>query len=139
LGGARAAGAVTRVLLAEDNPINREIMLSQLAALGYTVAEASDGREALDRFRAGEFDLVLTDIEMPGLDGYGLAAEIRRLEPAGGRRTPILAITASDFDLDEDQARRAGLDGYMLKPLDPNVLARKLADIFRAGAEAEHP
>ena len=139
LGGAGAAGAVTRVLLAEDNPINREIMLSQLAALGYTVAEAADGREALDRFRAGEFDLVLTDIEMPGLDGYGLAAEIRRLEPAGGRRTPILAITASDFDLDEDKARRAGLDGYMLKPLDPNVLARKLADIFRAGAEAEHP
>jgi CheY-like chemotaxis protein len=106
-------------------------MLSQLAALGYTVAEAADGREALDRFRAGEYDLVLTDIEMPGLDGYGLAAEIRRLEPAGGRRTPILAITASDFDLDEDRARRAGLDGYMLKPLDPNVLARKLASIVR--------
>jgi response regulator RpfG family c-di-GMP phosphodiesterase len=144
LGGVAAAdagrpGRVTRVLLAEDNPINREIMLSQLAALGYTVAEAADGREALDRFRAGEFDLVLTDIEMPGLDGYGLAAEIRRLEPAGGRRTPILAITASDFDLDEDKARRAGLDGYMLKPLDPNVLARKLAEIFRAGAAAQHP
>jgi putative two-component system response regulator len=139
LGGAGVAGAATRVLLAEDNPINREIMLSQLAALGYTVAGAADGREALDRFRAGEFDLVLTDIEMPGLDGYGLAAAIRNLEQTGSRRVPILAITASDFDLDADKAHRAGLDGYMLKPLDPNVLARKLADIFRAGAEAEHP
>jgi CheY-like chemotaxis protein len=73
------------------------------------------------------------------MDGYDLAAEIRRLEQTAGSRTPILAITASDFDLDEGKARSAGLDGYMLKPLDPEVLARKLADIFRARAEAELP
>jgi CheY-like chemotaxis protein len=67
---------------------------------------------------------------MPELDGYGLAAEIRRLETGSGRRVPILAITASDFDLDERHARKAGFDGYMLKPLDPRLLARKLADIL---------
>ncbi len=142
LGGAKAAaigptGRETRLLLAEDHPINREIMLSQLTALGYTVAEAADGKEALRMYRAGPYDLILTDIEMPELDGYGLAAEIRRLERAAGRRTPILAITASDFDLDEAKARSAGLDGYMLKPLDPKVLARKLASILSGVADAK--
>jgi CheY-like chemotaxis protein len=80
---------VTRVLVAEDNPINREIMLSQLTALGYTVAEAASGKEALSKYQAGLYDLVLTDIEMPELDGYGLAAEIRRLEQDGRPRTPF--------------------------------------------------
>jgi putative two-component system response regulator len=134
LGGAKTDGAglgrgVSRVLLAEDNPINREIMLSQLTAFGYTVDEAANGKEALRKYQAGLYDLLLTDIEMPELDGYGLAAEIRRLEQDGRPRMPILAITASDFDLAEEGARAAGFDGYMLKPLDPKVLAKKLADI----------
>ena len=115
-----------RVLLAEDNPINREIMLSQLSAAGHTVAVAADGQEALQSFAPGEFDLVLTDIEMPGMGGYALAAEIRRREAAGVRRTAVLAITASDFDLDRDRARAAGLDGFMLKPLDLRLLDRRL-------------
>ncbi len=144
LSGANAADArptplVSRVLVAEDNPINREIMLSQLSALGYTVGEAASGKEALRNYQAGKFDLVLTDIEMPEMDGYGLAAEIRRLEEDGRPRTPILAITASDFDLDASKARSAGLDGYMLKPLDPKVLAKKLADIFCEAGDAEKP
>mgnify|MGYP001590038918 CR=1 FL=1 len=145
LGGAHpagtcgAAGRLIRILVAEDNPINREIMLSQLTGLGHTVDTADDGREALRSYQAGQFDLVLTDIEMPGMDGYGLAAEIRRLEQEGRPRTPILAITASDFDLDEGKARSAGLDGYMLKPLDPKVLAQKLADIFCEAGDAEKP
>ncbi|TFG40498.1 MAG: response regulator [Syntrophobacterales bacterium] len=132
--GANASDAglgrgVSRVLLAEDNPINREIMLSQLTALGYTVDEAANGKEALRKYQAEPFDLLLTDIEMPELDGYGLADEIRRLEQDGRPRMPILAITASDFDLAEEGARAAGFDGYMLKPLDPKLLAKKLADI----------
>jgi putative two-component system response regulator len=144
LGGAKAADTgrgrgVTRVLLAEDNPINREIMLSQLTALGYTVEEAASGKEALSKYQAGPYELVLTDIEMPEMDGYGLAAEIRRSEQDGRTRTPILAITASDFDLDESKARSAGLDGYMLKPLDPKILVKKLADIFCKAGDAEKP
>jgi putative two-component system response regulator len=129
-GDAGARAGVSRVLLAEDNPINREIMMSQLSALGYTVEAAANGMEALRKYQAGPYDLILTDIEMPELDGYGLTAEIRRMEQAAGRRTPILAITASDFDLAEEGARAAGFDGYMLKPLDPKVLAKKLGDIF---------
>jgi CheY-like chemotaxis protein len=112
-------------------------MLSQLTARGYTVAEAANGREALRKYQAGPCDLILTDIEMPEMDGYDLAAAIRRLEQPTGRRTPILAITASDFDLDEGKARSAGLDGYMLKPLDPKLLAKKLAEIFRRSAKPD--
>jgi putative two-component system response regulator len=125
----RPTGRISRVLIAEDNPINREVMLSQLTALGYTVDEAENGKEALQKYRTEAYDLILTDIEMPELDGYGLAAEIRRLEAETTSRVPILAITASDFDLNEGYARNAGFDGYMLKPLDPKLLARKLADI----------
>jgi putative two-component system response regulator len=123
-----------RVLLAEDNPINREIMLSQLSTAGHTVAVAADGREALQAFARGEFDLVLTDIEMPGVDGYAVAAEIRRHETEGGRHTPILAITASDFDLDRERARAAGLDGFMLKPLNLRLLEQQLRCL--AGAKS---
>jgi putative two-component system response regulator len=138
LGGAPAvAGGGARgprkVLLADDNPINLEIMQSQLSAGGYAVDVAGDGGEALERFRAGGYDLVLTDISMPVLDGYALAREIRRLEAGTGRATPIFAITASDFDLSADSARAHGFSGYMLKPLDPALLEAKLAELA-AGA-----
>ena len=68
------------------------------------------------------------------MDGYALAAEIRRHETEGGRRTPILAITASDFDLDRERARAAGLDGFMLKPLNLRLLERQLRCL--AGAKS---
>ncbi len=121
---------IERVLVAEDSPINREVMLSQLTALGCTVETAADGKEALRKYSPGHYDLILTDIDMPELDGYGLVSEIRRREQETGRRTPILAITASDFDLDADRARSSGFDGFMLKPLDPTLLAKKLAGIL---------
>jgi putative two-component system response regulator len=133
-GGEAVAVGPLRVLLVEDNPINREIMLSQLSAVGHRVAIAADGREALESFVPGKFDLVLTDIEMPGLDGYGLAAAIRSAEAEGATRTTVLAITASDFDLDRERARTAGLDGFMLKPLDLKLLAQRLRTL--AGPKA---
>jgi putative two-component system response regulator len=126
--GTAAVGALA-VLLAEDNPINREIMCSQLAAAGHRVDAAADGREALERFRSGAHDLVLTDIEMPGMNGHELTAEIRRLEAGTGRRTPIIAITASEFDLSAERARELGYSGLLLKPLDPAALERKLAEL----------
>jgi CheY-like chemotaxis protein len=71
--------------------------------------------------------VVLTDIEMPQMNGYDLAAEIRRLEQGTQPPTPILAITASEFDLNEARAKTLGFTGYMLKPLDLNLLKSKLA------------
>ncbi len=119
-----------RVLLAEDNPINREIMSSQLTAGGYLVDAAADGKEALNHYREGRYDLILTDIEMPEMDGYELTGEIRRLEAGATRQTPVFAITASEFDLNAEKARERGFTDYMLKPLDLDLLDRKLAELY---------
>ena len=134
LGAARTAPNGTalrphRVLLVDDNQINLEIMSSQLTSHGYLIDAADNGREALDRYRPGSYDLILTDIEMPEMDGYELTEEIRRLEAGTGRMTTIFAITASEFDLSADSARERGFQGYMLKPLDPDLLQRKLSDL----------
>ena len=142
LGGApaapgRAAGGPRKVLLVDDNPINLEIMESQLTAGGYAVDIAANGKEALERFRAGVYDLVLTDLAMPEMDGYALTEEIRRLEAGTGQpATPVFAITASDFDLSAEKARARGFSGYMLKPLNPELLEKKLADLRAADGPA---
>jgi putative two-component system response regulator len=131
LGGGPAASAggmaPRKVLLVDDNPINLEIMSSQLLARGYLVDVAASALEALELHRPGGYDLVLTDLDMPGMDGYGLAAELRRREEGGTTRpTPIFAITASEFDLSAAGARAHGFTGHMLKPLDPDLLERRL-------------
>ena len=120
---------VENILLVEDNEINREIMQSQLTAMGYRVAMAADGKEALQLYKDNAYDVILTDIEMPQMNGYELTAEIRRLESGTERLTPILAITASEFDLNEERAVSSGFNGYMLKPLEVELLKKKLADI----------
>jgi CheY-like chemotaxis protein len=118
-----------KILLVDDNPINLEIMSSQLTSRGYLVDAASNGREAFERYRTGGYDLVLTDIEMPEMDGYALTEQIRRHEAGTENPTPIFAITASEFDLSADKARARGFSGYMLKPLDLDLLEKKLADL----------
>jgi putative two-component system response regulator len=135
LGGAptaatrNAAERVNKVLLVEDNPINLEIMFSQLTSSAYMVDVAANGKEALKLYRSGSYDLILTDIEMPEMDGYELTEEIRRHEAGTGRLTLIFAITASEFNLSAEMAKARGFNGHMLKPLDPDVLEKKLADL----------
>jgi putative two-component system response regulator len=121
---------ITHVLLAEDNAINLEIMKNQLASLGFSVVAAASGLEALSTYQAMDFDLVLTDIDMPGIDGFKLADAIRRMGKEGRTVPPILAITASEFELTEASAKSAGFDGYMLKPLDLGELKKKLSAYF---------
>jgi putative two-component system response regulator len=121
---------VEKILLVEDNDINLQIMLSQLSSLGYKVDTAINGKEALAKYDTGKYDVILTDIEMPEMNGYDLVKQIRQIELNIDRNTPILAITASEFDLNEDSAASKGFNGYMLKPLDLNVLKNKLAGII---------
>ena len=123
---APARARVDRVLLVEDNEISLEIMKNQLAAIGFAVDTALSGRQALRSYHHTRYDLILTDIEMPDLDGFGLVQAIRRLEAGNGRRTPILAITAADFALTADEAAASGFDGHMLKPLDVELLSVRL-------------
>ena len=126
-GGRRAEN----ILVVEDNEINLEIMVSQLTSLGYKVDTAVNGNDALQKYRQNTYDVILTDIEMPEMDGYALTAEIRRLETGRDMETPILAITAHEFDLTQEKSETAGFDGYMLKPLQPELLEKKLAGIMR--------
>ena len=121
--------SIENILLVEDNEISLEIMLSQLTSLGYNVDTAANGQPALSKYKQTTYDVILTDLEMPEMDGYALAAEIRRLEKGSGRSTLILAVTASDYDLTEEGIKSLGFDGYMLKPLDVKVLQLKLASI----------
>jgi putative two-component system response regulator len=118
------------ILLIEDNEINLEIMQSQLTSMGYQVDTAVHGKDGLAKFHEKKYDVILTDIEMPEMDGYLLAKEIRRLEDDSGPLTPIFAITASEFDLNEERAKSMGFNGYMLKPLEIDVLENKLAEIM---------
>jgi putative two-component system response regulator len=140
LGGAKELKSfegkrIENILLVEDNEINLEIMHSQLTSMGYKVDKAVNGRDALVKFQKNDYDIVLTDIEMPEMDGYALTAEIRRLEEGAKESIPVFAITASEYDLNDERAKLLGFTGYMLKPLEVEVLEKKLADIVCEGSE----
>jgi len=120
---------IETILLVEDNEINLEIMYSQLTSLKYNVDTAVNGKDALEKFRRTKYDVILTDIEMPEMNGYDLTAEIRRLEQDAQPPIPILAITASEFDLNLERAKSLGFTDYMLKPLDLELLKAKFAGI----------
>jgi len=124
------SGTVESILLVEDNEINREIMQSQLTAAGYRVDVAVNGSDALNLYREKAYDVILTDVEMPDMNGYELTAAIRRLESGADRKTPVFAITASEFDLNEKRALSLGFSGYMLKPLEIEVLKKKLEGLI---------
>jgi CheY-like chemotaxis protein/HPt (histidine-containing phosphotransfer) domain-containing protein len=125
-----------RMLLVEDNPLNREVARAMLASLGAEVALAADGLEAVARCREDRFDLVLMDLQMPGLDGFGAARAIRG--QASGRRTPILALTAHALAADEARAREAGMDGLLAKPVEKPDLLRAALPLLQ-GSVAPPP
>jgi hypothetical protein len=121
--GRRARGG--RVLVAEDNPINQMVASMMLEKLGYQVAIAHDGVEAVAAVRAGHFDAVLMDCRMPRMDGYRATREIRALE--GGDRIPIIALTASVLESDRQRCFAAGMDALVTKPFDRAELEAALA------------
>jgi CheY-like chemotaxis protein/HPt (histidine-containing phosphotransfer) domain-containing protein len=104
------------VLVAEDNETNRKVIREQLRLIGIAGEVVNDGREALEQWRNRKFDLLLTDLHMPLMDGYELAAAIRAEEPAG-RRMPILALTANAQRDEERRCLAAGMDAYLTKPI----------------------
>jgi signal transduction histidine kinase/HPt (histidine-containing phosphotransfer) domain-containing protein len=103
------------VLIAEDNETNQKVFLQQLALLGFAADVAWNGAEALALWRSGDYALLLTDLNMPELDGYELAAAIRA-EEGGGTRLPIIALTATTLPGEARRCREAGLDGLLNKP-----------------------
>lgn len=122
------AGAAPRlrILLVEDNAINQRLALRLLERNGYRVEVAADGHVALECFRKATFDLILMDIQMPGMDGIQAARAIREAEHGSGRRTPIVAMTACAMVGDRERCLEAGMDDYLTKPVQPDDLYRKV-------------
>ena len=113
------------ILLAEDNPLNREIALAILGQYGLTVDPVENGAEAVNRLRtapAGTYDLVIMDVQMPVMDGYTATKQIRQMH----NPIPILAMTANAFEEDRKQAMDAGMNGFLSKPIVIEELVRAL-------------
>ena len=104
-----------RVLVVEDEPINREIVSELIREAGLSVDIAENGLEALDKVTASRFDLILMDMQMPVLDGIGATRRLR----ARGFRPPILALTASAFSEDRNRCLEAGMNDFIIKPIQP--------------------
>ena len=111
-----------RILLAEDNLVNQKLAVRLLEKAGFKVTVAADGREAVEAFDKHSFDLVLMDIQMPGMGGFEATAVIREREKALGRRTPIVAMTAHAMEGDRQLCLDAGMDDYIPKPVRPKEL-----------------
>ena len=109
-----------RILLVEDNPVNRDVALELLRGVGLDADTAADGREALDRARRTRYDLVLMDVQMPVMDGLAATRELRTLP--GWAKVPILAMTANAFAEDRERCLAAGMDDYVAKPVMPERL-----------------
>ena len=115
------------LLLAEDHPVNRQVLMRQLDAIGFHVDVAEDGAIAYERFLAGHYGAVLTDLNMPGLNGYELTKAIRDREAATGQgRTPIVALTANVMQGEAERCLAAGMDDFATKPTTMGVLSAKL-------------
>jgi CheY-like chemotaxis protein len=126
-----------RVLVVDDNSVNRRILARQVELAGASTDTAAGGEEALELMRRGHYDLVLADLQMPGMDGFDLARRIRTREQEDRlARTPILAITASALEDQISRTRDVGMDGLVTKPVGIEQL-RATLDIWLKEARTE--
>ena len=123
------------VLVVDDSAVMRKIVCRTLKQAGYEpsdVLEASDGAQALDLFRSGEVDLVLSDWHMPNMDGLEFVRRLRELE-GGDSRVPIVMVTTEGSEGKVEEATNEGVDGYITKPFTAESVREKLGPIVAAG------
>jgi len=120
-----------RILLAEDNAINQKVVAGMLASGGHQVVVVDNGQQAVEAVQRQVFDVVLMDIQMPEMNGLEATAAIRAGERGGGRRLPIIAMTAHAMTGDRERCLAGGMDGYLSKPIEVNDL---IATVERLGS-----
>jgi len=120
---ASAALAGLRVLIAEDNQVNQEVLLRQVQRLGFVADAVNNGQEVLDALAQGAYDVVLMDCQMPVMDGYNATLAIRSSEQGGTTRLPIVAVTANAMRDDFDRCVESGMDDFVAKPVTLAALA----------------
>jgi signal transduction histidine kinase/ActR/RegA family two-component response regulator len=117
------------ILVAEDNFVNLKLITRLLERWGQQVTLAGNGREAIEAFQKKAFDLVILDIQMPELDGFGAAAAIREIESETGKHTPIVAVTAHALAGKREEYLARGIDAFVSKPIAPRELLKTLAGL----------
>jgi CheY-like chemotaxis protein len=115
---------MTKILIAEDNPVNLELLREILSSIECEIMEATDGQQALEKIAQTAPDIVLLDINMPVLDGLGVICKIR--EQSRYTHMPVVAITAYAMKDDRKRILAAGFSGYVAKPIDPITLLTEL-------------
>jgi signal transduction histidine kinase/DNA-binding response OmpR family regulator len=125
----RPGGRGLRILLAEDNLINEKVACLILKKAGHTVEVARDGRQAVQMMASASFDVVLMDVQMPEMDGFEATAAIREMEKQTGGYTPVIAMTAHAMGGYKERCLEAGMDGYVTKPIQRELLLRTLEEL----------
>lgn len=120
------------VLLVEDNLINQKIVLLSLKKLVKNIDVAVNGKEALDKFGTSKYDIILMDVQMPIMNGYTAAKKIREIEASTNSHTPIIAITANALMGDREECLAAGMDDYISKPFQIEVLIQKMRNLLES-------
>jgi CheY-like chemotaxis protein/HPt (histidine-containing phosphotransfer) domain-containing protein/anti-sigma regulatory factor (Ser/Thr protein kinase) len=131
--GRSAAIRPLRVLLVDDNPFNQKVAVMKLERAGHAVRVAGCGNDALAALADGTFDLMLTDVQMPDMDGFELTAAVRAAEAGTGRRLPVVAMTAHAMSGYRERCLAAGMDGYVAKPVRDDDLWRAIREAVPAG------
>lgn len=119
------------VLLVEDNLINQKIVVLSLKKLVKNIDIANNGKEALDKFGTSRFDIILMDIQMPIMNGIVATKKIREIEASSNSHTPIIAITANALLGDKEECLAAGMDDYISKPFQIEVLIQKMKNLLK--------
>jgi CheY-like chemotaxis protein len=122
------------VLLVEDHPINRKLMDRFLKIKGWTVIHAENGEEAVQKYKKNNVDIILMDIQMPVMDGYEAAKQIREVETDSKKneRIPIIALTAHALESYRERSYSSGMDDYLTKPINPENLYRLVLQLTSA-------
>lgn len=112
------------ILYVEDNPDNRNLIRRVLGAEGYSVVDAINAEQAIEKLEGNNIDLILMDINMPDIDGYTLTTRIKAIKQFS--KIPIVAVTANVMRGDREKSLEAGCDGYIQKPIDIDTLAQQI-------------